>query len=81
MGLLSSYVLPGSGMFGKSARAWHCAYPEPFLRFWMRWQWDRPAACGPQLAFPRKSGSCMLVVLPALSRAGRSISSASCSAS
>lgn len=36
MGLLY-YVLPGSGMFGESGGAWHCACPEPFLWFWAMW--------------------------------------------
>lgn len=49
------HVLPGSGMFEESGRAWHCACPEPFLQFWAMWWWERPAACGPQLAFPRMS--------------------------
>lgn len=49
------HILPGSDMFEESGRAWHCACPEPFLQFWAMWWWERPAACGPQLAFPRMS--------------------------
>lgn len=47
------HVLPGSGMFGELGRLWHCACPEPFLRSWAPWRWERAAACGPQPAFWR----------------------------